>query len=173
MTKDENIEGLLFNDEFCTHTKMKLSLKLHSIIPLPDTMWMILYRNIFTRKSFKIPKGVVRGVHRRKKDNIMDKKQDKMINNGYKNAILYKRCIIYFFVFLFFVVFVFLCLSFTFYVNVFFPLSLPIFWQFDKSNTEEAKTAYPSRAPAYTHGFLVGTVLFIFLDFFYCRIMYH
>jgi hypothetical protein len=46
--------------------------------------------------------------------------------NGYKNAILYKRCIIYFFVFLFFVVFVFLCLSFTFYVNVFFPLSLPI-----------------------------------------------
>ena len=117
------------------------------------------------KKKFEDTK---RGSQRRtskKERQYNGQKKDKMINNGYKNAILYKRCIIYFFVFLFFVVFVFLCLSFTFYVNVFFPLSLPILWQFDKSNTEEAKTAYPSRAPAYTHGFLVGTVLFIILVF--------
>jgi len=130
---------------------MKLSLKLHSIIPLPDTLWMILYRNIFTRKSLKIPKGVIRGVHRRKTDNAMDKIKKRQKDKQWLKMQFFINVALVFFLFYFF-----RCLSFPFYLNVFFPLSLPRLWQVltvDMSNTEEAKTAYPSRAPTVFHLF--------------------
>ena len=58
----------------------------------------------------------------------------------------------------------------TFYVDVFFPLSLIRLYPdltVDMSNTagvlSEAETTYPSRAPEFTLGFLVGSVLLIVL----------
>ena len=66
----------------------------------------------------------------------------------------------------------------TFYVDVFFPLSLPrllldltVFMSSMAGVLQETGTVYPSWAPAFIPGFLVGSVLLICLAFLCCHIM--
>jgi len=62
--------------------------------------------------------------------------------------------------------------SFTFYVDVFFPLSLPrllpdltVYMSNTAGVLSEAGLAYPSRANGFTLGVLVGSVLLVVLVF--------
>jgi len=110
----------------------------------------IIQEYIHKKKFQDTKRGNQRGTSKKDRQcNGQNKKKTKG-QTMVKNAILYKRCIS------FFLFYFFRCLSFPFYLNVFFPLSLPRLWQVltvDMSNTEEAKTAYPSRAPTVFHLF--------------------